>query len=251
MKKQVELLLIVTLLLFSRSRCSGTSLIGKTNNELSSDFNSDSIPGRITYGIIKFNPVQSLFGEIPISFELICPKESSIQFQVGLIFPFNKESGARKIFESNGTNADASSKGLLSYRNSPYNSFGLSFKIEFRKYGRYFYHGPQFMYKNSFYKNATFAVFGTGITLDQTESKFSNIFGFGYILGRQSDGNNIVFDWYGCIGFRYRTMSVNVIKIRYPQTIQYPNTTESKNSFYPFINLGVRIGFKLKKTTSV
>ena len=251
MKKKLELLLIVTLLLFPRSKCSGTSLIGKTIDGLSSDFNSDSIPGRITYGIIKFNPVQSLFGEIPVSFELICPKERSIQFQVGLIFPFSKESTARILFESNGTNADASSKGLLSYRNSPYNSFGLSFKFEFRKYGRYFYHGPQFMYKNSFYKNATFEVYGPGITLDQTESKFSNIFGFGYILGRQSDGNNIVFDWYGCIGFRYRAMSVNVIKIRYPQTIQYPNSTETMNTFYPFINLGVRIGFKLKKHTHV
>jgi hypothetical protein len=203
----------------------------------------DSVSGKRQLGILKINPIQSLFGEIPLSFELFLPKEKSLQFQVGLIFPFPEKSMARKLFEESGENGEVSSSGLVSYRKSPYNNYGLSFKFEFRKYGRYYYHGPQLMYKNCFYKNSVFSIYDGY----QTESKFSNIIGFCYILGRQNDRRNIIFDWYGCVGFRYRVMLINVLKIQDGQSY-YPNSKKFINTFYPFINLGLRIGIKLWKS---
>ncbi len=241
MKKQFIPILVVTLLFVfgGRSLCNNLNEIVITKSF--GDFDIDSIPGQIPLGIIKVNLIQPLFGEIPFSFELFRPKERSLQFQVGLIFPFPEKSFGRRLFEESGENGEVTSSGLFSYRKSPYNNYGLSFKFEFRKYGRYFYRGPQIMYKNCFYKNSIFSIYDGY----QTESKFSNIIGFGYILGRQNDGGKIVLDWYGCIGFRFRVMLVNVLKLQYGSTTYYPNSSKFINTFYPFINLGLRIGVKL------
>jgi len=242
-KKQFLPLLIVALLFVfsSRGHCNNLEEIVITGS--SDNFKIDTITGKKLFAIIKVNPIQPLFGEIPFSFELFLHKERSIQFQLGLIFPFPEKSMARKFFEESGENGEVSSSGLVSYRKSPYNNYGLSLKFELRKYGKYYYHGPQIMYKNCFYKNSIFSIYDGY----QTESKFSNIIGFGYILGRQNDRRNIVFDWYGCIGFRYRVMLINVLKIQDGQSY-YPNSKEFINTFYPFINLGLRLGIKLWKT---
>jgi hypothetical protein len=242
LKKQLVPLLVVALLFVFGSRGLSNNLKEIVINGSFDDFNIDSIPGKIPLGIIKINPIQPLFGEIPFSFELLRPKERSVQFQVGLIFPFPKKSFERRFFEESGENGEVSSNGLISYRKSPYNNYGLSFKFEFRKYGRHYYHGPQLMYKNCFYKNTIFSIYNGY----QTESKFSNIIGFGYILGRQNDRMNIVFDWYGSVGFRFRVMLVNVLKIQDGLAF-YPNSKKSISTFYPFINLGLRIGIKLWK----
>jgi hypothetical protein len=239
-------MLVVSLLFSFGNKSPGNSIKDIVIAESRNDFNNDSIPGKTSFGVIKINPIQVLFSEIPVSFEVNFPRKRSVQFQLGLIFPFPEKSLERKFFEESGENGEVSSNGLISYRKSPYNNYGLSFKFEFRKYGRYYYHGPQLMYKNCFYKNSIFSIYDGY----QTESKFSNIIGFGYILGRQNDGRNIVFDWYGCIGFRVRLMSVNVLKIQDGKTF-YPNSTKSINTFYPFINLGLRIGIKLWKTARV
>jgi hypothetical protein len=237
---------VVSLLFSFGNKSFGNSIKDIVIAESRNDFNNDSIPGKTSFGVIKINPIQVLFSEIPVSFEVNLPRKSSVQFQLGLIFPFPEKSFERRVFEESGENGEVSSNGLISYRKSPYDNYGLSFKFEFRKYGRYYYHGPQLMYKNCFYKNSIFSIYDGY----QTESKFSNIIGFGYILGRQNDGRNIVFDWYGCIGFRVRLMSVNVLKIQDGKTF-YPNSTKSINTFYPFINLGLRIGIKLWKTAQV
>jgi hypothetical protein len=100
------------------------------------------------------------------------------------------------------------------------------------------------MYKNCFYKNSEFSIY-EGY---QTESKFSNIFGFGYILGRQNDKWNLVFDWYGSAGFRVRAMEIFVSETRQGFHILHPNSTKSITTFYPFVNLGLRIGIKLWST---
>ena len=89
------------------------------------------------------------------------------------------------------------------------------------------------MYKYCFYKEAVFPVYGGGVTLDQTESNFSNIFGAGFILGRQSDEGNLVFDWYGGIRLRIRSMSVTVLKIEYP--VGQLNIQIQKRIYFPFI----------------
>ena len=247
MKKQAVIVFFVLLLFSFCSICLCNSLKGIFITESRNDFNIDSIPGKIPYGIIKVNPIQPLFGEIPFSFELFRPNERSIQFQVGLIFPFPEKSFERRFIEEAGENGEVTSSGLFSYRKSPYNNYGLSFKFEFRKYGRYFYRGPQIMYKNCFYKNSIFSIYDGY----QTESKFSNIVGFGYILGRQNDKGKIVLDWYGCIGFRFRVMLVNVLKLQYGSTTYYPNSSKYINTFYPFINFGLRIGIKLWKHVEV
>jgi hypothetical protein len=245
-KKQAVIVFFVSLLFSFCSKCLCNSLKGIFITESRNDFNIDSIPGKIPLWIIKVNPIQPLFGEIPFSFEFFRPKERSLQFQVGLIFPFPEKSFGRRLFEESGENGEVTSSGLFSYRKSPYNNYGLSFKFEFRKYGKYYYHGPQLMYKNCFYKNSIFSIYDGY----QTESKFSNIIGFGYILGRQNDRRNIVFDWYGCLGFRYRVMLINVLKIQDGRSY-YPNSSKYINTFYPFINLGLRMGIKLWKHVKV
>jgi hypothetical protein len=237
---------VVVLLLVFSGRNFANNLNEKIVPRLYVSSESDSISEKRQLGILKINPIQPFFGEIPLSFELILPKERSLQFQVGLIFPFPEKSMVRKLFEESGENAEVSSSGLVSYRKSPYNNYGLSFKFEFRKYGKYYYHGPQIMYKNCFYKNSIFSIYDGY----QTESKFSNIIGFGYILGRQDDRRNIVFDWYSCVGFRYRIMLINVLKIQDGQSY-YPNSKKIISTFYPFINLGLRMGVKLWKNVRV
>ena len=245
MKNQLLILFTFAYLFAFGSISRGNNLKETPISGLVGYYDIDSIPGKSPLGIIKVNLIQPLFGEIPLSFELFLPKERSLQFQVGLIFPFPEKSMGRKLFETSGDNAEVSSSGLVSYRKSPYNSYGLSFKFEFRKYGKYYYHGPQIMYKNCFYKNSIFSIYDGY----QTESKFSNIIGFGYILGRQDDRRNIVFDWYSCVGFRYRIMLINVLKIQDGQSY-YPNSKKFINTFYPVINLGLWMGVKLWKNVS-
>lgn len=252
MKKQLVLILTFGMLSFL------VSSIFACNPEKSFVFqsqniiNSDTVAANVSFGAIKINPLQLLFNEFPVSFEFGLSHKRSVQFQIGFIFPSSKNNSFRHLFESNGPNADASSEGLFSYRNCPFNNHGLSFKFEVRKNGRYAYHGPQFMYKNLFYKEATFPIYNGSITRDITESKYSNIYGIGYFLGRQWDNREVVFDFYSCIGFRLRKMSVTTVKIEdSPRPVTYPNTTEHFSSFYPFINLGLRIGLKLWKIVRV
>jgi hypothetical protein len=250
MRKKAEFIFILfffLLLLISECPANGLKRIDITR--LSEELYSDTILGDVSFGSIKFNPIQLIFNEIPVSLEIDLPHDNSMQFQLGFIYPSSQNSGLRKVFESMGPNGDATSDGLFSYRKSPYNNYGLSFKLEFRSYGKTLYFGPQFMYKYCFYKEATFPIFNGSITRDITESKYSNILGFGFIFGRQSDNGELVYDWYGGLGFRIRLMSVTTVKIvDSPRPVSYPDTSEDFTSFYPFINLGVRIGFKLWKT---
>jgi hypothetical protein len=247
--KKHAVLLVAFILLFSF----GHKSLGNSNTESSAkefNVNPDTIPADVSFGTIKINPFQLLFSEFPVSFEMDLPRDRSVQFQVGYIFPIE----SIKIFEQNGTNADASSEGLFSYRNSPYNNHGVSFKFEFRKYGKRSYYGPQLMYKYCFYKASVFPVYEGGVTVNQTESKFSNIFGFGFIFGQQNDNGDLVLDWYGGIGMRVRSMAVTVLMIENPayrQGTTYPDSHETFISGYPFINFGLRIGVKLWKNVGV
>jgi hypothetical protein len=249
MKLKIRLLIIV--LFFSKNIIFGISSTEWTDPESYIYLSSDSIPGKITSAVLKINPIQILLNEIPVSIEIFSRQETSAQIQVGFIFPTRFNSG---IFESNGMNGDASSKGLGSYRNSPFNNHGISFKFEFRKYKKNFYHGPQFMVKHCYYKNAVFPVYGAGITLNQTEDKSSTIIGFGYVIGRQSNDRNIIFDWYAAFGIRFRAMTVKILEVENPayrKGTTYPNTTDDFSSVYPFLNLGVRIGFRFTKTIMI
>jgi hypothetical protein len=133
MKKQAIIKYFILLLFSFTKECPGNNLTEVVICESQNDFNIDSIPGEISFGVIEVNPIQPLFGEIPFSFELFRPKEKSVQFQVEFIFPFPEESLPGKFFVESGPNGNASSEGLISYRTSPYKNYGLSFKLEFRK----------------------------------------------------------------------------------------------------------------------
>ena len=252
MKRQLGLTLVFGLLFFPISSTLACRYNEVIITQSHNDFYPDTILADVSLGAIKINPLQLLFNEFPVSIEIDIPHERSVQFQLGYIFPSAKNYSFRKLFESNGTNADASNTGLLSYRQSPYNNYGFSFKVEFRKNRRYAYYGPQIMYKYCFYKEATFPIYNGSITRDKTEYKYSNIIGIGYFLGRQWDNHELIFDLYTCIGFRLRQMSVTTVKIvDSPRPVSYPNTTENFSSFYPFINIGLRIGVKLWKNVRV
>jgi hypothetical protein len=109
------------------------------------------------------------------------------------------------------------------------------------------------MYKYTYYKNLTFTKKdGTGggdFTYYQTESKNSHVFGFGLMFGFQSCHGKFVTDLYGGFGLRMTAISATIHEIseywNRPGYPLYPNTTESGVSFYPFVNLGVRLGFEL------
>jgi hypothetical protein len=165
-------------------------------------------------------------------------------------------------FNSFGEEGMATDKTIYSYRNSPFNNdFGINLKTKFRIYSidinspqktdhkKSFYYAPQLTYKFCFYKDQTYAVHYSGFSHYQTESKYSHILGIGIMFGIQSSNHLIITDWYGGFGFRRRTMSVMIHEIyspyALPGTTIYPNTTSDAVSFYPFVNLGLRIGFEL------
>ena len=233
-------------------------------NELYRSSNTDSIPGKRAFGTLKINPLQFLYSEIPVSFEIYRLPNLSLQIQIGYIFPA-RNSTRGKFFESWGTEGTAKSEGLISYRKSPYNNDGgINFKIEFRKYKHFLssdrnkpysssYFAPQLMYKYSYYHNLTFTKKdGTGggdFTYYQRESKNSHVFGFGLMFGYQSCYGKFVTDLYGGFGLRIRVINAKIHEISEywdrPGYPLYPNTIESDVSFYPFINIGIRMGFEL------
>ena len=233
-------------------------------NEKYSCSYTDSIPEKRAFGTLKINPIQPVFSEIPVSFEIFRTPKSSLQFQVGFIFPRRKSWMNQNAFTSNGEEGMATDKGPYSYRRSPFNNdFGINLKTEFRIYSREinssqktdhkksFYYAPQLTYKFCFYKDQTFGMHYSGLPHYQTESKYSHILGIGIMFGIQSYNHRLITDWYGGLGFRCRTMSVTINKIYSPydgrNTIIYPNTTSKDVSFYPFVNLGLRMEFELKK----
>jgi hypothetical protein len=232
-------------------------------NELYGSSNSDSIPARRAFATLKINPFQPIFSEIPVSFEIYRTPRRSLQFQVGFIFPRRKSWMNQNTFTSNGEEGMATDKGLFSYRRSPFNNdFGINLKTEFRIYSREinspqttnhkksFYYAPQLTYKFCFYKDQTFALHYNGFSHYRTESKYSHILGTGIMIGIQSYNHSLITDWYAGLGFRSRATSVMIHEIYSPYplpgTTIYPNTTNNDISFYPFVNLGVRLGFVLK-----
>jgi len=214
------------------------------------------------FGILKINPFQPIFSEIPVSLEIYGTPRRSWQFQVGYIFPRRKSLMNQLAFDSMGEEGMATDEGIFSYRNSPfYNDAGINLKMEIRFYSREinppektthnksFYFAPQFTYKFCFYKDQRFALHYSGFPHYYTESKYSHISGIGIMIGRQSFDRWLSRDWFGGVGLRIRMMSVTTHKIYSPYpipgTTTYPDTVEDNVSFYPFVNIGLRLGFKL------
>jgi hypothetical protein len=195
---------------------------------------------------VKINPVQMIFCELPVSFEVFGKQRYSLQFQVGYIFP-KYDALLQQFMLGQGHDGDATNTGIFSYRTSPFNNYGVSTKVELRKYGKSLYYGFQLMYKYCYYNKLTFTLEQGGTAFHQTESKDSNIGGIGFILGRQSKRARVVFDWYLCAGMRHRSMNIVIHEKSpyfHPQVTSSPSTSENSTSVYPFVNIGSRIGLK-------
>lgn len=212
------------------------------------ELNTDPLTGRRYFGTFKVSTLQVLFSEAPFTFEIFLKEDLSMQIQSGIIFPLESDSFLEQFFRSTGANSTASPVGIISYRNSPYNNHGMSFKLELRKYLSNFYYAPQLMYKYCHYNDIDFPVYIEDKVMNQTESKRSDIFGLGLMLGRQTYFMKQATDWYIGAGFRTRQISATVIKIEDPSsrnTVIFPHKTERSRGFYPFINFGFRLGLVL------
>lgn len=212
------------------------------------DYNSDPVTGRRYWAALKVSTLQVLFSEAPFTVEVFGKKNFSSQFQAGIIFPMKEGSFLQEFFESSGEEGMASERGLISYRNSPFNNHGMVFKFELRKYGRKFYFAPQLMYKYLYFKDDVFRVNVEGKPFDRMESKRSGIYGLGIMAGRQTYFMKHVTDWYVGVGIRRRTVNSTINRLvdaDYPGNVTYPGSTERRTSVYPFINFGFRTGFVL------
>lgn len=212
------------------------------------DLNSNPLTGRRYFGTLKVNTLQVLFSEAPFTLEIFLRNDLSMQLQAGIIFPLESDSFLEQIFRSSELNSTASRSRLISYRTSPYNNRGLSFKAELRKYTSEFYYAPQVMYKICGYDDAVFPLRIEERTMRQTETKHSRIFGVGLMLGRQTYFMKQATDWYIGIGARAREISATVVKIEDPASPSrsvYPGKVENSFRIYPFFNFGFRLGLVL------
>jgi hypothetical protein len=84
--------------------------------------------------------------------------------------------------------------------------------------------------------------------LIRLQSGYANVLGFGYFIGWQTEKKGFVTDLFLGAGCRLR---LAVRKIYEEQNYLGPNVifpepkTENLNRFYPFLNLGVRLGFNI------
>jgi hypothetical protein len=209
------------------------------------NMNIDNVTGREYFLALKFNTLQVLYSEAQFSLELFGKKNMSSQLQVGFIFPMRPSFFLKQFFESNGPNATASSNGIFSYRNSPFNNHGISLKYELRRYCNGFYFAPQIIYKHVWFDEEIFNIWQGNRAIRQTESKSSKVLGLGLMIGKQICYRRQVTDWYGGIGIRVRNTTSTVLRISdpgYSGSVYYPCSQESRLSIYPVINLGFRIG---------
>lgn len=194
--------------------------------------------------VLKYNPIQIAFGEIPVSWEVFKGEKESIQFQIGILFPFLKRYSGYFF---------PPSSNLISCRTMPFFSYGISSKIELRKYGKKSYYALQGMYKYSAYNNVSFTIWDSDPTyesFDQIESKSSHIIGLGFMIGRQSYYERSATDKYMGFGVRLRIFD-GVIKAQEfgsPAGRIEMNRHFNYSSIYPFVNFGIRFGRTFLKT---
>ena len=247
MKKQHLILLIIIQLFLFCNEYLCYSQRGSDRGGLYYRTFADTVKRENPFLAIKINPIQFIFNEIPVSIEYIFNQKSSLQLQAGYIFPSEKGSFPRKLFEEIGTGGTTTGMTVLNHRRSPYNSHGLSFKLELRSTGKNLYYAPQIMYKHCYYNDETFLIFSGQVTANQTESKTANIFGFGLMIGKQSYEGILVLDWYGGLGLRFNSTTVYDIKVTSPYNPGPPHyhPDEIKEWLYPYVNFGMRVGIKL------
>lgn len=133
---------------------------------------------------------------------------------------------------------------------SPFINWGASVKFEYRRYRNAFYWGPRVMEKFVFYdKQYIDDQPGTDLEgLIRLQSGRANIIGIGGSLGSQLEMKRFITDFYLSADVRMR---IAVRKVYQEQNelghnVIFPEPkTEHLNRFYPFISLGIRLGYCL------
>jgi hypothetical protein len=217
-------------------------------SDLAYDFDQpDSISQKVqnsSLRVLKFNTIQIAFGEMPVSWEVFLGEKLSIQYQIGILIPiFRKVPSVMDLFPPSD---------MTSRRTMPFVSYGISSKIELRKYGKDSYFALQGMYKYSAYNNLSITIWDSDPTyesFEQFESKTSYILGIGIIMGRQKYMNDRVHDLYCGFGFRLRKLNGFILARKYPSPAgRHEIDAPFHNSeFYPFINFGIRFGKTFSK----
>ena len=133
---------------------------------------------------------------------------------------------------------------------SPFINWGLSLKLDFRRYRNTFYWGPEFMEKFVFYtKTRVDNQSGTAEEpSERLQSGYANIIGFGYFIGWQTERKRLVTDLFFGAGARYRSATRKIWEEQFTPgpKVSFPDPkTENLSRAYPALNFGIRLGFSL------
>jgi len=219
---------------------------------------------------IKIDPLKIFFNEISVSYEHFNKNKeieasassasqldsiinirkaqqiSSLNYIVGFCFPSDFVNAVQYKQDINYFCIDRFEDIGL----SPYINWGASVQFEFRRYRNRFYYGPHIMEKFVFY-NKQYIDDQPGEELEgliRLQSGYANIIAIGYTIGSQIETKGFVTDFYVGVSGRMR---LAVCKIYEEQNNMGPNVifpdpiTENLNRFYPFLNLGIRLGFSI------
>jgi hypothetical protein len=221
-------------------------------------------------GNIKINPATFLFNEISVSYEhfkkisgirpsapdltgidsIIYKRKAEQTSSVNYIFGFIFPSDINNMVQYKKDIHNACIRRFEDAGMSPFINWGLSFKLEFRRYWNTFYYGPQFMGKFIFYPEK-YIDNKSGTEMEgvvRLQSGHANILGFGYFVGLQTENKGFVTDLFLGAGCRLR---LAVRKIYEEQNYLGPNVifpepkTENLNRIYPALNFGIRLGFNI------
>jgi hypothetical protein len=249
--------------LYGQRKDFGNNLLLKNSGSIN---NKDSLKR----GNIKINPVKLAFNEISVTYEhfrkailiqqspdkltgidsiinyRIKKYTSSTSYIIGFIYP----SDVNHLIGYKDQIHYTCIKYLDDAGISPFINWGLSLKLDFRRYRNTFYWGPEFMEKFVFYpKTPVDEESGTPeYIMVRVQSGWANIIGFGYFTGWQTEIKGLVIDLFFGAGIRFRSAERKIWEEQYSQgpNITYPDPkAENMSRIYPSINLGIRLGFIL------
>lgn len=192
------------------------------------------------------SPVSDLSGIDSIIYKRKTEHVSSVNYIFGFVFPSDIDHAVQYKQDVN----YLCIKYLGDIGLSPFINWGLSAKVDFRRYRNTFYYGPEFMEKFVFYPKTTVNN-KSGTEMEgvvRLQSGYANILGFGYFIGWQTEKKVFVTDLFLGAGCRLR---LAVRKIYEEQNYLGPNVifpepkTENLNRLYPALNFGIRLGFNL------
>jgi hypothetical protein len=225
----------------------------------------------LKWGNIKINPVKLAFNEISITYEhfrkpILTQQSHEKLTGIDSIIDKRKKEHISSTSYIIGFMYPSDINNLIEYKDqihytcvqyledagiSPFINWGLSLKLDFRRYRNNFYWGPEFMEKFVFYTK-TWVDNKSGTAEEPSErlqSGYANIIGFGYFIGWQMERKRLVTDLFFGAGARYRSAIRKIWEEQFYQggpTVLYPDPkSENLSRAYPALNFGIRLGFNL------